>query len=109
MAFEQGNEIGVATRFKPGQSGNPGGRPKGLSTIAHKVMTEAVAAGDVTKAETVVRKLFDLAMEGNVQAIKLLLDREWPANTTVEVTADVTLRAEMEQAATELRAMLGGR
>ena len=85
MAFEQGNEIGVATRFKPGQSGHPGGRPKGLSTIAHKVMTEAVAAGDVTKAETVVRKLFDLAMEGNVQAIKLLLDHEWPAPNRHEI------------------------
>ena len=105
----QGNEVGVATRSKPGQSGNPGGRPKGRSTIAHKVMTEAFAVGDVTKAETVVRKRFDLAMEGNLQAIKLLLDRESPANTTVEVTADVTLRAEMEQVATELRTMLGGR
>ena len=109
MAFEEGNTHGVATRFQPGQSGNPGGRPRSMATVARKVLSEAAGEGDVTKAENVVRKLFDLAMEGNVQAIKLLLDREWPANTTVEVTADVTLRAEMEQAATELRAMLGGR
>ena len=79
MAFKQGNNIGAATRFQPGQSGNPGGRPKGMAAIAHKVMAEAVAEGDMTRAEALVRKLFELAMEGNVQAIKLLLDREWPA------------------------------
>ena len=26
-----------------------------------------------------VRRLYELALEGNVPAIKLLLDREWPA------------------------------
>jgi len=78
--FHSGHHIGKSTRFKPGQSGNPGGRPKGLATIARAVLAEATAEGDMTKAEALMRRLYDLAVnEGNVQAIKLLLDREWPA------------------------------
>ena len=79
MAFEEGNTHGVATRFQPGQSGNPGGRPRSMATVARKVLSEAAGEGDVTKAEAVVRRLYELALEGNVPAIKLLLDREWPA------------------------------
>ena len=108
MAFKQGNNIGAATRFQPGQSGNPGGRPKGMAAIAHKVMAEAVAEGDMTRAEALVRKLFELAMEGNVQAIKLLLDREWPAPNRHEIAgADGgALQVEIEAAARELDRLL---
>ena len=41
-----------------------------LAAIARKVMAGAAAAGDVTKGEAVVRKLFDLAMDGDLQAIE---------------------------------------
>jgi len=87
--FEPGHSIGAETRFKPGQSGNPGGRPKGLATIARAVLAEATAEGDMTKAEALMRRLYDLAVnEGNVQAIKLLLDREWPAPNRHETSRD---------------------
>ena len=33
MGFKEGNEDGKATRFKPGQSGNPDGMPKGYKTF----------------------------------------------------------------------------
>ncbi len=50
-----------------------------MATVARKVLSEAAGEGDVTKAEAVVRRLYELALEGNVPAIKLLLDRESPA------------------------------
>ena len=112
MGFKQGNNIGVATRFKAGQSGNPGGRPKGMAAMAHKVMSEAFAEGDMTKAEAIVRKLFDLAMEGNVPALKLLLDREWPAPTRHEISGDLHVSAmqqQIEDAARELDRLLAPR
>jgi hypothetical protein len=86
--FESGHSIGKSTRFQPGQSGNPGGRPKGLATIARKVLSEAAAQGDITKGEALMRKLYDLALDGNVHAIKLLLDREWPAPTRSDASRE---------------------
>lgn len=43
--FTRGNTVGAATQFKPGKSGNPGGRPKGLSD-AYKEWLAAVNAND---------------------------------------------------------------
>ena len=41
MGFSEGNEIGKATRFKPGQSGNPNGRPKSIAKLVRaKILTE---------------------------------------------------------------------
>jgi len=73
--------------------------------MAHKVMSEAFAEGDMTKAEAIVRKLFDLAMESSVPALKLLLDREWPAPTRHEISGDLRVSAiqqQIEDAAEEL-------
>jgi len=89
--FEPGNSVGEATRFRPGTSGNPGGRPKGLAHVAHKVMQEAAADCDYDKAEAVMRRLYDLAMSGSVPAIKLIMDREWPAPNRHEIKNDVPL------------------
>ena len=88
--FEPGHSIGKSTRFQPGQSGNPGGQPKGLATVARKVLAEAASEGDMTKGEALMRKLYELALDGNVHAIKLLLDREWPAPRSGELSRDDT-------------------
>ena len=65
--FEPGHSIGKSTRFQPGQSGNPGGQPKGLATVARKVLAEAAAEGDMTKRDALMRKLYELALDGKTQ------------------------------------------
>ena len=75
----------TATRFKPGQSGNPKGRPKGssLKDITQRIANQAVDHKWVrfrefdpalTKLEGVVTRLFERAQAGDVTAIKLALD-----------------------------------
>ena len=78
-SFEPGHGYGAEHRFKPGQSGNPGGRPKSaeLSTALR-----AKLKSDTTrklKARTYAEKLCDELVEqgllGNVSAIIAIGDR----------------------------------
>ncbi len=65
---------GHLTRFKPGQSGNPNGRPKGSR---HRVtlLAEQMVDGAATE---VVAKVIDFAKQGDPASCKLLLDRILP-------------------------------
>jgi len=86
MPFEQGNNLGAGTRFKPGQSGNPGGRPKGFSTLVRKVLAESTeAGGNMTNLEAIARKLIEMAIAGDIPAMRLVLDREWPKPSRLEI------------------------
>jgi hypothetical protein len=62
------------TRFKPGQSGNPNGRPKGSR---HRVTLLAEQLVDGA-AEDVVNKIIEHAMHGEPNALKLLMERILP-------------------------------
>ena len=60
--------------FKPGQSGNPKGRPKGAlnkTTRAAMVLLE-------NEAEDLTRKLVELAKGGDITALRLCLERLIP-------------------------------
>ena len=61
-------------RFKPGQSGNPAGRPKG----ARHATTMAIEALLEGEAATITRKAIEAAKAGDMVAIKLVLDRICP-------------------------------
>ena len=61
-------------RFKPGQSGNPAGRPKG-ARHATTLAIEALLDGE---AEAITRKVIDAAKAGDIVAIRLVLDRICP-------------------------------
>ena len=61
------------TRFKPGQSGNPKGRPKG--TKDSRTELRALIA---PHAPALIRKALELAKGGDVQALRLLLERAVP-------------------------------
>jgi hypothetical protein len=60
--------------FKPGQSGNRSGRPKGLKD-RRNLFRDMVAPS----CPQLVHKAIEMALEGNEQMIKLLLDRILPA------------------------------
>jgi hypothetical protein len=70
------------TRFKPGESGNSRGRPKGQPTASEIFMREAarvvrMQVGDkvesISKLEAVYRKLFNMAMNGDPRAMSMIL------------------------------------
>ena len=61
--------------FKPGQSGNPRGKPKGTR---HKTTMLAQNLID-DEGEVIVKKLIALAKKGNLLAIKLVVERLVPA------------------------------
>ena len=77
-------------RFKPGVSGNPTGRPKGSPTVHDLLAREArrsvkikTAEGikTVPKLEALVRKLYALALEGDLAAARLIV-QSTPANSS---------------------------
>lgn len=68
-------------RFQPGQSGNPNGRPrkgKTLTDILEKHgQKRDVKDGDkeISRKEALAKKLWALALSGDVAAIKYIFDR----------------------------------
>lgn len=84
----------VATRFQPGVSGNPKGRPKRKPTFAEMMLEEAhraikVGMGDkvvkIPRAKALIRKTFDAALHGDPTALKLVMDH---LATLVDPNAD---------------------
>ena len=65
---------GEATRFQPGQSGNPAGKPKG----ARNRTTLAIEALIDGAAEDIANKAIELAKAGDSVLISALLDRAAP-------------------------------
>lgn len=71
---ENTGKIQESTRFKKGQSGNPNGKPKGAknkSTLA----AEALLEGSLEK---ICRRIEEEAVNGNMQAAKMVLVRFLP-------------------------------
>ncbi|MGD0191896.1 MAG: DUF5681 domain-containing protein [Rhizomicrobium sp.] len=78
--------------FKPGQSGNPRGRPKGSHNIAREFLAEIErtapdAAGQMSKLQALIKAQIDKAVQGDNRAIEAVLDRMEALE--VRVTASV--------------------
>ncbi len=73
------------TQFKPGQSGNPKGRPKVKLTASD--LRQRLAR----YAEQIVDTLVQAALQGDVQAARLVLERCVPAIKPVEQAAVLPL------------------
>jgi len=67
--------MAFGTPFKPGQSGNPNGRPKSkpFKEAIQRALTEA--GDDKASLQAVATALVDKAMQGDVPAIKEIADR----------------------------------
>lgn len=74
-----------AQAWKPGQSGNPKGRPPGTGEVAK---LRAAIAGNVP---AILQSLTTAALAGDVQAARLLLERALPPIKPVEATQAMSL------------------
>ncbi len=95
-------------QFKPGRSGNPGGRPKdsrNLRTDLAQLMKKSISIREGGKSRRISRQqamllsLYDKALHGDVQAAKNLLDMIVKLNLvpSTDLPADETL-AESDEA-----------
>ena len=77
------------TRWKPGQSGNPKGRPKGAATSFERVLEQELdrqVDGDLTlgddgrisRRRRLVRALLAAVERGDPWAVRLAFERVWP-------------------------------
>ena len=76
-----------ATRFKPGLSGNPKGRPQGSRNKVTLACSELLDG----EAEKLTRKCVEKALEGDMQALRLCMDRVIPPRKDAPVTFEVPL------------------
>lgn len=68
--------------FKPGQSGNPGGRPKrtwNWAKLFEQAVEEELTTKDGTMTEQakqfIVKKLVRMAVDGDISAVKEIINR----------------------------------
>jgi len=90
-------EVNIGHRWKPGESGNPNGRPKRGWTWAdllEEAAEEVLTAKDgqmISAKKAIAKRLLKMGVEGDRQAIKDIMDRTdgYPVST-----ADITSKGE---------------
>ena len=70
--------------FKPGQSGNPKGRPKG-SKNRMKALAEGLIGNNAGK---IVKKVIEMALAGDQACLKMCMDRIIPAQRAIDQDAN---------------------
>lgn len=104
-------------KFKPGQSGNPGGRPP---SHLNKLLSRYLRAkdGDKTREQKLVEKIYELAQAGDMRAAALIWDRmegkvceelELPSQHLGDFNLDLGKQVAMDPEASRLAAELMAR
>ena len=79
------SELKKRGRWKPGQSGNPNGRPRGTGEVAK--LRASIAA----HVPEIIEQLVEVAKTGDVQAARLLLERVLPPMKPTELAVPLAL------------------
>jgi len=90
-------------QWKPGQSGNPAGRPKG----ARSKTTLAVEALLEGQAEALTQKAIEKALEGDGVALRLCLERIAPARKDAAVCFELPAITSAADTVSASSALLG--
>jgi hypothetical protein len=83
------NDVGYgkppcAHQFKPGQSGNPKGRPEGAkseTTILHELLQQKISLNErgrtrrITVLEGIMRRIAEDSLKGNIKSAAFMLNR----------------------------------
>jgi hypothetical protein len=88
--------------FKPGQSGNPKGKPKGALNQATRAAQELLDG----EADGLTRKVVELAKAGNVVALRLCLERLIPPRKDRPITLKLPKVGGVEDIPKALEAIL---
>ena len=93
-------------KFEKGQSGNPRGRPKGIEDCRTRRMQEVLSP----QAEALLDRLIGLALDGDVTALRICLDRLLPTLKPCELPVNLPNLPESltDQGKAILRAMASG-
>ena len=88
QAGRGGNVPPDESRWQPGESGNPKGRPKGAATSFEKVLEQELDQlvdgdpvlddGRITRRRRLVRALLGAVERGDPWAVRLAFERIWP-------------------------------
>src|SRR5579859_3886440 len=89
-------------RFAKGQSGNPAGRPQG-SRNATTLALETLLDG---QARALTQKAIDLALAGDLTALRICLDRILPPRKDRPVTFSFPVITSISEAANTMSAVL---
>lgn len=94
-----------STTWKPGQSGNPGGRRPG--TGKHAALRKELAE----HAPTIMKRMVELAEAGDPACIRMVMERLLPPLKASELPVQIAMQPEAslsDKAQTVLQAIVGG-